>query len=103
MLIRPSLLQDPRPSTVVKPPATVGWASVNLGLIVGLSIAALVLSCVALSGENQGKRPNGIRTFAVPSGGVAGCSATPPGEQVFSETRRLPSARGVASCTPERV
>ena len=36
-------LQDPSQSTFVNPPATVGWAIVNMSLIIGLSILALAL------------------------------------------------------------
>jgi len=46
-------LQDPSQNNFVKPPATVGWAIVNIALILGLSIIALVLIPVVLRWQEQ--------------------------------------------------
>lgn len=41
-------LNDPTGSSYMHPPATVGWAIVNMSLIVGLSVAALALTSLVL-------------------------------------------------------
>jgi ABC-type transport system involved in multi-copper enzyme maturation permease subunit len=46
-------LQDPGQINFVKPPATVGWAIVNMSLIVGLSIVALALTPLVLRWQEQ--------------------------------------------------
>jgi hypothetical protein len=48
-------LEDPSQSAFVNPPATVGWAIVNMSLIIGLSIVALALIPLVL--RWQGQRP----------------------------------------------
>lgn len=46
-------LNDPTGSSYMRPPATVGWAIFNMGLVVGLSIAALALVPVVLRWQEQ--------------------------------------------------
>jgi ABC-2 type transport system permease protein len=46
-------LQDPNQSNFLRPPATIGWAIVNMSLIIGLSIAALALLPLALRWQDQ--------------------------------------------------
>jgi hypothetical protein len=46
-------LQDPSQSNFVNPPATVGWAIVNMSLIIGLSIVALILIPLVLRWQEQ--------------------------------------------------
>ena len=46
-------LEDPNQSTFVNPPATVGWAIVNMSLIIGLSILALALLPLVLRWQER--------------------------------------------------
>jgi ABC-2 type transport system permease protein len=46
-------LNDPTGSSYMRPPATPGWALVNMGLVVGLALVALLLTPLALRWQEQ--------------------------------------------------